>query len=95
MSEEEESDKIVGLYEVLQALEDLIELANPEKRRALAAAIDGYRECFPEDFNWATGASSPVLLHHLLIAIDASCRVKGKVRSRVIRLLDRKPEGNA
>jgi hypothetical protein len=57
----EESEEIIGMYEVLEALEDLIEHAHPDKREALAAAIDGYHECFPEDFHWATGASSPVL----------------------------------
>ena len=71
--------------------------SDPEKREALAEAIDGYAAgCMGEDFFWAVGPRSPVLLHHLMSAIDAACRPDAQSRPRAaIRLVDRKPEGNA
>ena len=89
-------DKMTSIYEVLEALEAVIQAADPVKRETLAQTIDAYSEDFPDDFFWATGVQAPVLLHHLIMAIDASCRPSSDSKPRpVIRLVDRKPEGNA
>ena len=94
MSEDEE--EFVGMYEVIDAIETVIKAADPAKREALAKTIDAYHDCFPDEFHWATGAQSPVLLHHLIMAIDASCRPDAQTKSRpAIRLVDRKPVGSA
>ena len=89
-------DNPVGMYEVLEALEAALSAADPAKREALAQTIDAYHDDFPEEFHWAIGAQSPVLLHHLMMVIDSGCRPESQAKTRgVIRLVDRKPEGNA
>ena len=88
-------EPITGMYEVLDALEEVIKAADPAKREALAATIDAYAEDFPEDFHWATGSQAPVLLYHLLLTVDAAARKAATSKSRVVRLVDRKPEGSA
>jgi hypothetical protein len=55
------SDEIIGMYDVLDAARATIASADPETRAALAKAIDGYAEDFPEEFYWAIGAQSPSL----------------------------------
>jgi hypothetical protein len=43
------------------------------KREALAETIDAYAAgCMSEEFMWAVGPQSPVLLHHLMHAIDVA-----------------------
>jgi len=92
----DEDDKIIGMYELLDALEAVIKAAGPAKREALAETIDAYHDDFPEDFHWAVGAQAPTLLSNLMLAIDAACRPGEQSKPRgVIRLVDRKPEGNA
>ena len=87
---------ITGIYEVLDAVEAVIKCADPAKREALARTIDAYQDDFPEDFYWAIGQQAPMLLHHLFSTIDAACRPEAQSKPRpVIRLVDRKPEGNA
>jgi hypothetical protein len=89
-------DNPVGMYEVLDALEAALRAADPAKREALAQTIDAYHDDFPEEFHWAIGAQSPVLLHNLMMAIDVGCRPENQAKPRgTIRLVDRKPEGNA
>jgi hypothetical protein len=89
-------ETITGMYELLDAVEAVITAADPAKREALAKTIDAYAEDFPEEFFWAIGAQAPTLLHHLLSAIDAACRPSSQSKPRpAIRLVDRKPEGNA
>jgi hypothetical protein len=89
-------EEITGMYEVLDALEAVLKAADPEKRATLARTLDAYHEDFPEDFHWALGAQSPALLYHLLMAIEVGCRPETGSKPRsVIRLVDRKPEGNA
>jgi hypothetical protein len=84
------------MYELLDALEEALGTADPNKREALAKTIDAYHEDFPEDFHWAIGAQAPTLLSHLLISIDAACRPEAQSKPRgAIRLVDRKPEGSA
>jgi hypothetical protein len=92
MSEE----KPTGMYELLDAVEAVIKAADPAKREALASIIDAYSEDFPEDFFWAIGPQSPTILNHLLSAIDSASRPDAQSKPRAaIRLVDRKPEGNA
>jgi hypothetical protein len=89
-------EDITGMYELLDALEEALGTADPNKREALAKTIDAYHEDFPEDFHWAIGAQAPTLLSHLLISIDAACRPEAQSKPRgAIRLVDRKPEGSA
>ena len=90
------SDEPTGMYELLEAIEAAIKAADPATRETLAETIDAYTEDFPDDFFWAIGPQAPVLLHHLLMLIDAACRPDKESKPRgVIRLVDRKPEGNA
>jgi hypothetical protein len=76
------SDEIIGMYEVLDAVRATISSADPEARAALAKAMDGYAEDFPEDFFWAIGAQSPSLLRHLVLEIDSSCRPEAQSKAR-------------
>jgi hypothetical protein len=87
---------ITGMYELLDAIEAVVKAADPAKRDTLAQTIDAYSEDFPEDFFWAVGGQAPSLLGHLLQTIDSACRPDQQSKPRgVIRLVDRKPEGNA
>jgi hypothetical protein len=89
-------DQLTGDYELLDAIEAVIKAADPAKRAELARTIDAYAEDFPEDFFWAVGPQAPTLLNHMLSMIDASCRPDAQSKPRpAIRLVDRKPEGNA
>jgi hypothetical protein len=88
--------ELIGMYELLDAIEAVVKAADPVKREALAQTIDSYSEDFPDEFFWATGPQSPALLNHMLSAIDAACRPEKQSKPRApIRLVDRKPEGNA
>ena len=88
-------EPITGMYELLDAIEAVIKASDPAKREALASSIDAYHDDFPEDFHWAIGAQAPTLLSTLLMAIDFAVREPGESKTRVIRLVDRKPEGSA
>ena len=88
-------EPFTSMYELLDAIEAVIKAADPAKREALANTIDAYHDDFPEDFHWAIGAQAPTLLSHLIIAIDGASREQGESKTRVIRLVDRKPEGGA
>ena len=92
-----DDENITGMYDLLEAVEAVIQAADPVKRKALAETIDAYADGpFAEEFFWATGAQAPVLLHHLMIGIDAACRPEAQSKPRpALRLVDRKPEGNA
>ena len=91
-----DEERFTDMYHLLEALEAVIAASDPAKRELLAKTIDAFAEDCPEDFFWAIGAQAPTLLHHLLSAIDASCRSPSESKPRpVIRLVDRKPEGNA
>jgi len=91
-----EKDNYTGMYDLLDAIEEVIKGADPAKREALAQTIDAYADDFPEDFFWAVGGQAPALLHHLMMIIDTASRPDAQSRPRgVIRLVDRKPEGNA
>jgi hypothetical protein len=90
MSQEEP----IGMYELLEALEAAIKSADPEKREDLAGTMACYQEDFPEEFHWAIGPQPPTLLHYLMLAIDRASDEQSKPR-KVLRLIERKPEGNA
>jgi hypothetical protein len=94
--EREMSHDLTGVYELVDAVEDIIEAADPARRETLARTIDAYAEDFPSEFFWATSAQAPMLLYHLLSSIDLACRPEAQSRPRpAIRLMDRKPEGSA
>ena len=79
------------MYELIDALEAVIQAADPAKRAALEATVDAYQESFPEEFFWATGAQAPTLLYYLMTAIDMSCRPESQSGARPpIRLVSRK-----
>jgi hypothetical protein len=83
-------EEMTGIYELLDALREVIKAADPNKREKLAAVLDAYADDFAHDFFWATGAQSPTLLSNLLMTIDASCRPDQQSKPRgVIRLVDR------
>ena len=42
-------DDIIGIYELLDAIEAVIKAADPAKRETLAQTIDAYAEDFPDD----------------------------------------------
>jgi hypothetical protein len=91
----DEDDVFVGMYDFLEALEDVIKAADPEKRAALAETIDGYGDSCPDEFYWAIGAQAPTLLSNVMMAIDVSCRPESQSKPRpAIRLVDRKPSSN-
>jgi hypothetical protein len=82
------------MWELLDALDEVLRAANPKKRQRLAETIDAYSEDFADEFFWATSAQAPALLFHMLNTVDAACRPEAQSKSRpIIRLVDRKPEG--
>jgi hypothetical protein len=72
MSSEREAP--IGMYQFVNAVEEMIRSAGSEKRQALAQIIDAYHEDCPDEFNWATGGQAPALLHNLILAIDTASR---------------------
>lgn len=88
-----DDEPIVGMYDLLEALEAVIKTADPDKRAALAVTVDGYQESFPEEFFWAVGAQAPTLLYHLMTSIDMSSRPEAELKPRTpVGLVKRKPE---
>jgi hypothetical protein len=69
--------------------------SDPDKRAALAAAMDGFEQDFLDDFYWAIGLQSPHMLHALMMALNWACRPKDQSKPRpVFRLVDRKKNGH-
>jgi len=90
------SHDLTGVYELIEAIEAIIEAADPARREALARTIDAYAEDFPDEFFWATSAQAPMLLYQMLLSIDLACRPEAQSKPRpVMRLVDRTPEGSA
>lgn len=87
--------RLTGIYELLDAIEGAIKSAPAATRETLAATIAAYADDFPDDYFWAIGPQAPMMLHHLMSAIEAAANGEGETKARVIRLVDRKPEGNA
>jgi hypothetical protein len=88
-------EPLTGMYELLDAIEAVIKASDPAKREALASTLDAFAEDCPDDFFWAFGPQAPAFLNNLLMAIDFAVRQPGESKTRVIRLVDRKPEGSA
>jgi hypothetical protein len=88
-------EPFTGMYELLDAIEAVIKASDPAKREALASTLDAFAEDCPYDFFWAIGPQAPTFLNSLLMAIDFAVREPGESKTRVIRLVDRKPEGSA
>src|SRR3954452_10136019 len=62
----EPEDEVVGVYELLDAIEAVIQAAAPAKREILAKSIDTYPESSPMIFYWKSGSQAPGLLNSLL-----------------------------
>src|SRR5262249_18757120 len=87
-------DDLIGMYDLVDALEAVIRSSDPAKREALAATIDEYN--VDDGLEWAFSAQSPTLLHQLMMAIDGACRSESQSKARpAIHLVNRKPEGSA
>lgn len=90
------TEEVVTMYELLDALEQVITATDPAKRRTLADTINAYAKDYPDDFFWATGAQSPTLLSNLMMIIDTASQPEAESKARAAsRLLDRKPAGSA
>ena len=76
-------DEPTGMYELLDAIEDVIKTADPAKRANLAKTIAAYADDFPDEFFWAVGAQAPTLLSQLLMAIDVASRPEAQSKPRV------------
>lgn len=70
--------ELVGMYEVLEAVESAIKSAALEEQRALAEALTNYCHDFPDEFFWATGPQAPTLLNHLMMAVTPEGREHSK-----------------
>jgi hypothetical protein len=93
---DDENEEFTSMFDLLDAIEAVIKAADPEKRKVLASTIDDYADSMPDDFFWSIGAQAPTLLSHLMMVIDSACRPDAQSKPRAaIRLVDRKPEGNA
>jgi hypothetical protein len=76
-----------GVYDVLDAIKDAIQSADPAKREALAQTLEAYHHDFPEEFHWALGVEAPMLLYHLLMTVTRKinrnrARLSGSSASR-------------
>lgn len=60
---------LVGMYEVLEAVEAAIKSAAPAERAALATTLEHYCDDFPDEFFWAIGPQAPTLLNHLMMSV--------------------------
>jgi hypothetical protein len=67
------NEKIITLYELLNAIEAVVECSDPDKQAALAVTIDQYERNFPDEFYWAVGAQSPHLLHEIMNVLRTAC----------------------
>lgn len=64
----------VTMFDLIEALEQVIRSSANDHRQTLAITLDGYMKDFPDEFFWATGAKSPSLLFQLMMTIDTSSR---------------------
>jgi hypothetical protein len=77
----------VYFFDVVEAVRATIRAADPEKRKALATAIDRFSDDEPYTFWWAIGPQAPVFLRDLLVAISHASEEKTKPRDNVIHLV--------
>lgn len=85
-------DRPVFFFDVIEAVRSTIRAADPEKRKALATAIDCFSHDEPSTFYWAIGPQSPSFLRDLLFAICTVSEEKTKPRENVVQLV-RKTNG--
>jgi hypothetical protein len=58
--------------------------SDPDKRAALAAAMDGFEREFLDDFYWVIGLQSPQMLHALMMALNCACRPENQYEPRPV-----------
>ena len=94
---EDDDGHCAGMYDLLDAVEAVIKASDPAKRDALAETSTPMLEAaWARSSSGLWGPQSPVLLHHLMSAIDAACRPETESKPRVpFDLSTAKPEGNA
>jgi hypothetical protein len=64
--------EIVGVYDFLKALQDVILASDPAKREILSQTMIAWGECDPELYGWAMGMQAPALLHNVMMEIAVS-----------------------
>jgi hypothetical protein len=94
---EKTGDQITGRYELLDAIEKIIRAADPALRKELAEIFEAYSYDFPEEFEWAVGAQSPMLLWMLMNAIwdasgDPSSEPQPRRPASILQLVRPKPK---
>ena len=50
MSKKDDDEPIIGMWELLNAVETVVAASDPAKREALAETIDAYADHFPHEF---------------------------------------------
>jgi hypothetical protein len=70
----ENGKQIIGMYDLVEALENVIASSDPAMRDTLARTFDSYADDFPEEFGWAVGGQAPALLVQLMMGIGNECR---------------------
>jgi hypothetical protein len=63
-------ERSANRYQFVNAVEEMIRIADSEKRQGLAHTIDAYHGDCPEESNWAASGQVPALLHNLMLSID-------------------------
>jgi hypothetical protein len=76
-----------GMYELLEAIEAVVESAEASKRAELKRTINDYMEDFPDEYFWAIGPQSPALLHHIMYAIEPASTGVAPTAADTINLL--------
>jgi len=79
----------------LVLLEDQVNIGTSKKTKALSPRSEIKDVAFVEFAVDKNHAGDLALLNNLLMAIDFAVREPGESKTRVIRLVDRKPEGSA
>jgi hypothetical protein len=80
-----ETEDIVTMYELADAVDAAIKAADPATREALARTVDAYHKQNPEDFHWALSGQAPILLHQLMWMINCACRPEATHHPTVTR----------
>jgi hypothetical protein len=83
----------VYFFDVVEAVRTAIHAADPEKRKALATAMECFSHDEPDTFRWAIGPQCPSFLRDLIYAICIASEEKTKPRDNVIHLV-RKTNGS-
>src|SRR5450756_1550319 len=88
--DDEDNEDIVGMYELLAAVEAVIQAADPKKRAALAKIIDAYADGpVGEERHWSISPQSSTLLHHPMMSIYAASMPESQSKSSpALQLVD-------